>query len=174
MNREVADFISRCLVWQQVKAPKEKPAGLLQPLSVPKWKWESVSMDFIIGLPRTLKGYTIIWVVVDRLMKSGHFVLGKSTYITNKWGQLYMTKIVRLHGVPVSIVSNRDARLTSKFWKGLQIALDTKLDFSTAFHPQTDGQIDCLNLIFGDMFQACMLEFFRELGLSFAFDGVCL
>ncbi|TYK17673.1 pol protein [Cucumis melo var. makuwa] len=127
---------------RRVKAPKEKSAGLLQPLSVPKWKWESVSMDFIIGLLRTLKGYTIIWVVVDKLMKSGHFVLGKSTYITNKWGQLYMTKIVRLHGVPVSIVSNRDARLTLKFWKGLQIALDTKLDFSTAFHPQTDGSWD--------------------------------
>ncbi|KAA0048089.1 pol protein [Cucumis melo var. makuwa] len=127
---------------RRVKAPKEKPAGLLQPLSVPKWKWESVSMDFIIGLLRTLKGYTIIWVVVDKLMKSGHFVLGKSTYITNKWGQLYMTKIVKLHGVPVSIVSNRDARLTLKFWKGLQIALDTKLDFSTAFHPQTDGSWD--------------------------------
>ncbi|KAA0036149.1 ty3-gypsy retrotransposon protein [Cucumis melo var. makuwa] len=126
MKREVADFVSRCLVCQQVKAPRQRPAGLLQPLSVPGWKWESVSMDFIIGLPRTLKGYTVIWVVVDRLTKSAHFVPGKSTYTASKWGQLYMTEIVRLHEVPVSIVSDRDARFTSKFWKGLQLALGTR------------------------------------------------
>ncbi|TYK18857.1 ty3-gypsy retrotransposon protein [Cucumis melo var. makuwa] len=118
MKREVADFVSRCLVCQQVKAPRQRPAGLLQPLSVPGWKWESV------------------------LTKSAHFVPGKSTYTASKWGQLYMTKIVRLHGVPVSIVSDRDARFTSKFWKGLQLALGTRLDFSTAFHPQTDGQTE--------------------------------
>ncbi|KAA0054820.1 ty3-gypsy retrotransposon protein [Cucumis melo var. makuwa] len=80
MKREVADFISRCFVCQQVKAPRQKSAGLLQPLSVPGWKWESVLMDFITGLPKTLKGYSIIWVVVDRLMKSAHFIPGKSTY----------------------------------------------------------------------------------------------
>ncbi|KAA0056440.1 pol protein [Cucumis melo var. makuwa] len=114
MKREVADFVSRCLVCQQVKAPRQRPAGLLQPLSVPGWKWESVSMDFITGLPKTLKGYTVIWVVVDRLTKSAHFVPGKSTYTASKWGQLYMTEIVRLHGVPVSIISDRDARFTSE------------------------------------------------------------
>ncbi|KAL0541114.1 hypothetical protein IC582_021151 [Cucumis melo] len=159
MKREVADFVSRCLVCQQVKAPRQHPAGLLQPLSVPGWKWESVSMDFITGLPKTLKGYTVIWVVVDRLTKSAHFVPGKSTYTASKWGQLYMTEIVRLHGVPVSIISDRDARFTSKFWKGLQLALGTRLDFSTAFHPQTDGQTERLNQILEDMLRACVLEF---------------
>ncbi|KAL0539379.1 hypothetical protein IC582_023591 [Cucumis melo] len=123
MKREVADFVNRCLVCQQVKAPRQRPAGLLQPLSVPGWKWESVSMNYITGLPKTLKGYTVIWVVVDRLTKSAHFVTGKSTYTASKWGQLYMIEIVRLHGVPVSIVSDRDARFTLKFWKGLQLAL---------------------------------------------------
>ncbi|KAL0537464.1 hypothetical protein IC582_026442 [Cucumis melo] len=98
MKREVADFVSRCLVCQSVKAPRQRPAGLLQPLSVPGWKWESVSMDFITGLPKTLKGYTVIWVMVDRLTKSAHFVPGKSTYTASKWGQLYMTEILRLHG----------------------------------------------------------------------------
>ncbi|KAA0067894.1 ty3-gypsy retrotransposon protein [Cucumis melo var. makuwa] len=112
-----------------------------------RWKWESVLMDFITGLPRTLKDYTVIWVVVDRLTKSAHFVLGKFTYTTSKWGQLYITEIVRLHGVPVSIVSDRDARFTSKFWKGLQLALGTRLDFSVAFHPQTDGQTESLPII---------------------------
>ena len=108
-------------------------------------------MDFIIGLPMTLKGYTVIWVVVDRLTKSTHFVPRKSTYTASKWGQLYMTEIVRLHGVPVSIVSDRDARFTSKFWKGLQLALGMRLAFSTAFHPQTDSQTERLNQILEDM-----------------------
>ncbi|KAA0066102.1 pol protein [Cucumis melo var. makuwa] len=94
MKREVADFVSRCLVCQQVKAPRQRPAGLLQPLSVPGWKWESVSMDFITRLPKTLKGYTVIWVIVDRLTKSAHFVPGKSTYTASKSRQLYMTEIV--------------------------------------------------------------------------------
>ncbi|KAA0065937.1 ty3-gypsy retrotransposon protein [Cucumis melo var. makuwa] len=125
MKREVAEFVSKCLVCQQVKAPRQKPTGLLQPLSVPEWKWENVSMDFITGLPRTLRGFTVIWVMVDRLTKSAHFVSGKSTYTASKWAQLYMSEIVRLHGVPVSIVYDRDARFTSKFWKGLQTAMGT-------------------------------------------------
>ncbi|KAL0549558.1 hypothetical protein IC582_014043 [Cucumis melo] len=159
MKREVAEFVSRCLVCQQVKAPRQKPAGLLQPLSILEWKWENVSMDFITGLPRTLRGFTVIWVVVDRLTKSAHFVPGKSTYTASKWAQLYMSEIVRLHGVPVSIVSDRDARFTSKFWKGLQTAMGTRLDFSTAFHPQTDGQTERLNQVLEDMLRACALEF---------------
>ncbi|KAL4025841.1 hypothetical protein IC575_014247 [Cucumis melo] len=162
MKREVADFVSRCLVCQQVKVPRQRPVGLLQPLSVPGWKWECVSMDFITGLPKTLKGYTVIWVVVDKLTKSAHFVPGKSTYTASKWGQLYMTEIVRLHGVPVSIISDRDTRFTSKFWKGLQLALGTRLDFSTTFHPQTDGQTERLNQILEDMLRACVLEFSRS------------
>ncbi|KAA0032207.1 pol protein [Cucumis melo var. makuwa] len=142
-----------------VKAPRQKPAGLLQPLSIPEWKWENVSMDFITGLPRTLRGFTVIWVVVDRLTKSAPFVPGKSTYTASKWAQLYMSEIVRLHGVPVSIVSDRDARFTSKFWKGLQTTMGTRLDFSTAFHPQTDGQTERLNQVLEDMLRACALEF---------------
>ncbi|KAA0067305.1 ty3-gypsy retrotransposon protein [Cucumis melo var. makuwa] len=116
MKREVADFVSRCLVCLQVKAPRQKPAGLLNP-----WVYQN-------GNGRVLT-------------KSTHFILGKSTYTASKWGQLYMTEIVRLHGIPVSIISDRDARFKSKFWKGLQLALDTRLDFSTAFHPQTDGEV---------------------------------
>ncbi|KAL4023207.1 hypothetical protein IC575_016958 [Cucumis melo] len=98
-------------------------------------------MDFITGLPRTLRGFTVIWVVVDRLTKSA-LCSGKSTYTASKWAQLYMSEIVRLHGVPVSIVSDRDARFTSKFWKGLQTAMGTRLDFSTAFHPQRVGGVE--------------------------------
>ncbi|TYK22834.1 pol protein [Cucumis melo var. makuwa] len=159
MKREVAKFVSKCLVCQQVKAPRQKPVGLLQPLSVREWKWENVSMDFITGLPRTLRGFIVIWVVVDRLTKLAHFIPGKSTYTASKWAQLYMSEIVRLHGVPVSIVYDRDARFTFKSWKGLQSAMGTMLDFSTAFHPQTDGQTERLNQVLEDMLRACALEF---------------
>ncbi|KAL4023023.1 hypothetical protein IC575_016770 [Cucumis melo] len=119
-------------------------------------------MDFITGLPRTLRGFSVIWVVVDRLTKSAHFVPGKSTYTASKWAQLYMSEIVRLHGVPVSIVSDRDARFTFKFWKGLQTAMGPRLDFSTAFHSQTDGQTERLNQVLEDMLRACALEFPRS------------
>ncbi|KAL4011458.1 hypothetical protein IC575_028517 [Cucumis melo] len=157
MKREVVEFVSKCLVCQQVKAPRQKPAGLLQPLSISEWKWENVSMDFITGLPRTLRGFTVIWVVVDRLTKSTHFVPGKSIYTASKWAQLYMYEIVRLHGVPVSIVSDRDARFTSKFWKGLQTAMGTRLDFCTAFHPLI--AVRASNQVLEDMLRAWALEF---------------
>ncbi|KAA0056190.1 ty3-gypsy retrotransposon protein [Cucumis melo var. makuwa] len=118
-----------------VKAPRQKPAGLLQPLSVPEWKWENVSMDFVTGLPRTMRGFTVIWVVVDTLTKSAHFIPGKSTYTATKWAQLYMSEIVRLHGVLMSIVSDRDARFTSKFWKGLQAAMGTSFRATIGMTP---------------------------------------
>ena len=103
-------------------------------------------MDFIVGLPKMPKGYTVIWVVVDRLTKSAHFLPEKATYTVDNWAQLYV-KIVRLHGVLMSIVSDWDSRFTSAFWRGLQKALGTRLDFSTAFHPQTEGQTERLNQI---------------------------
>ena len=116
-------------------------------------------MDFIIGLPRTQSGFTMMWVVVDRLTKTAHFVPGKSTYSVDKWAQLYLKEVVRLHEVPVSVVSDRDARFTSRFWKSLQEALGTQLKFSTTFHPRTDGQTERLNQILEDMLCACVLDF---------------
>ena len=86
MKKDIAEYVSKCLVWQQVKAPRQKTAGLLQPLSIPEWKWENIVMDFIVGLPKTLKGYTVIWVVVDRLTKSAHFLPGKATYTVDNLG----------------------------------------------------------------------------------------
>ena len=97
-------------------------------------------MDFVTGLPRTLKGYNAVWVVVDRLTKSAHFLPIRWGISLEKLVELYLTEIVRLHGVPVSIVSDRDSRFTSRFWGSLQKAMGTKLHMSTAFHPQTDGQ----------------------------------
>ena len=97
-------------------------------------------MDFVVGLPRTAKGQDAIWVIVDRLTKSAHFLPIKMTYSMDQLAELYVHEIVRLHGVPITIVSDRDSRFTSKFWKSLHKAIGTQLNFSTAFHPQTDGQ----------------------------------
>ncbi|RVW22913.1 Transposon Ty3-G Gag-Pol polyprotein [Vitis vinifera] len=140
MKRDIAQFVAQCLVCQQVKAEHQRPAGSLQPLAIPEWKWEHITMDFVIGLPRTLGGNNAIWVIVDRLTKSAHFLPMKVNFSLDRLASLYVKEIVRMHGVPVSIVSDRDPRFTSRFWHSLQKALGTKLSFSTAFHPQTDGQ----------------------------------
>ncbi|CAH9054132.1 unnamed protein product [Cuscuta epithymum] len=140
MKKDIAGFVSRCLTCQQVKAEHQHPAGLLQPLTIPEWKWEHVTMDFVVGLPRTVNNYDAVWVVVDRLTKSAHFLPINITYPLERLAKLYTEEIVRLHGVPISIVSDRDPRFTSRFWPKFQASLGTKLKFSTAFHPQTDGQ----------------------------------
>ena len=92
-------------------------------------------MDFISGFPKTSKGYTVIWVIIDRMTKPPYFIPGKATYTVDKWAKLYLEQIVRLHGILVSIVLDTDARFTSHFWKSLQKAMGTQLRFSTAFHP---------------------------------------
>ena len=111
----------------------------MQPLEVSEWKWENITMDFVIGLPRTQKGHDAIWVVVDRLTKSAHFLPINMKYPLQKLAQLYLDEIIRLHGVPVSIVLDRDPRFVSRFWQQMQEILGAKLNFSTAYHPQTDG-----------------------------------
>ncbi|WVZ94919.1 LOW QUALITY PROTEIN: hypothetical protein U9M48_040746 [Paspalum notatum var. saurae] len=141
MKREVAEYIALCDVCQRVKAEHQKPAGLLQPLKIPEWKWEEIGMDFIVGLPRTQSGFDSIWVVVDRLTKVAHFIPVKTTYSGAKLAELYMSRIVCLHGVPKKIVSDRGTQFTYHFWKRLHESMGTKLNFSSAYHPQTDGQI---------------------------------
>ena len=142
MKKDVALFVSKCLTCQQVKAEHQKPAGLLQPLRVAEWKWEHITMDFVSGLPRSLRGHDTVWVVVDRLTKSAHFLPIRLSNSAEDLGVIYVREIVRLHGVPVSIVSDRDPRFTSLFWKGMQSALGLDLRFNMAFHPQTDEQSD--------------------------------
>ena len=110
MKRSIADFVARCLHCQQVKAEHQRPAGLLQPLPIPEWKWEHITMDFIVGLPRSTRGMDSIWVIVDRLTKSAHFLPVKTIYNVDKLANIYMTEIVKLHGVPVSIVSDKDSK----------------------------------------------------------------
>ena len=140
MKKEIASFISRCLTCQQVKAEHQRLAGKIQLLPIPIWKWEKITMDFVTCLPRTQRQHDAIWVIVDRLTKSAHFLPINVEDSLEKLAKLYVEEIVRLHGVPVSIVSDRDPRFTSRFWLILKATLSTRLHFSIAFHPQTDGQ----------------------------------
>ena len=107
MKRQIAQYVAECDVCQRVKAEHLKPAGTLEPLPIPKWKWEEVGMDFITGLPRTQTGSDSIWVIVDRLTKVAHFIPVKTTYRGDKLAELYISRIVCLHGVPKVIVSDR-------------------------------------------------------------------
>ena len=100
--KDITDFVSRCLTCKQVKTLRQGPAGLLQSLNVPQWKWKAFCIDFISGLPKTDMSFNVIWVLVDKLTKTTHFILEKCTYQVDQWAQLYIREIVRLHGVPVS------------------------------------------------------------------------
>ncbi|WRX27653.1 Reverse transcriptase domain - like 10 [Theobroma cacao] len=159
MKRDIVEFIAKCLVCQQVKVDHQKPVGTLQSLPILEWKWEHVTMDFVLGLPRTQREKDAIWVIVDRLTKFAHFLAVHSRYSIEKLAQLYVDEIVRVHGVPVSIVSDQDPQFTSRFWLKFQEALETELKFSTAFHPQTDGQLERTIQTMEDMLKACVIDF---------------
>jgi len=159
MKRDVAEYVAQCHVCQQVKAEHQRPAGTLQPLNIPEWKWDQIAMDFVVGLPKAPGGQDSIWVVIDRLTKSVHFIQFHITDSMPKLAEMYIRDIVRLHGVPASIVSDRDSRFTSRFWKCLQEALGTKLNISIAYHPQTDGQSERTIQILEDMLRLCILDF---------------
>ena len=119
-------------------------------------------MDFIVGLPCTRDGYDSIWVIVDRLTKVAHFIPMKTTYSGAQLAELYMSRIVFLHGVPKKIVSDRGTQFISRFWKRLHESMDTKLNFSSAYHPQTDGQTERTNHVLEDMLRACALKHGRS------------
>ncbi|WVZ97379.1 hypothetical protein U9M48_042921 [Paspalum notatum var. saurae] len=157
MKRAVVEYIAICDTCQRVKAEHRRPAGLLQPLKVSEWKWEEITMDFIVGLPHTQKGYNSIWVVVDQLTKVAHFIPVNTTYSGAKLAELYISRIVCLYGVPKRIISDRDSQFTSRFWEQLHNSLDTKLRFSTAYNPQTDGQTERTSQILEDILRACAI-----------------
>ncbi|GJZ13642.1 reverse transcriptase domain-containing protein [Tanacetum coccineum] len=119
---------------------RDRPSGLLQQHKIPVWKWEGIAIDFVTKLPRTSSGHDTIWVIVDRLTKSAHFLPMREDYKMERLARLYLNEIVARHGVSISIISDRDSRFTSRFWQSMQEALGTRLDMSTAYHPQTDDQ----------------------------------
>ena len=112
-------------------------------------------MDFVVGMPRTQRHHDAIWVIVDRLTKSAYFLPIRTTFSAEQLAKLYIKEIVRLHGVPLSIVSDRDNKFTLRFWRGFQSAMGTDLNVSTAFHPQTDGQSERTIQTLEDMLRAC-------------------
>ena len=116
-------------------------------------------MDFVVGLPRTLGKFDAIWVIVDRLTKSAHFVPVQTTYNSEKLAKIYIQEIVRLHGVPISIIFYRGTQFTSHFWRSMKKELRTRVDLSTAIRPQTDGQSERTIQVLEDMLRACVIYF---------------
>ncbi|GJW63295.1 putative reverse transcriptase domain-containing protein [Tanacetum coccineum] len=159
MKRDIAEYVSRCLTCSKIKAEHQKPSGFLQQPEIPEWKWEKITMDFVTKLPKSSSGHDTIWVVVDRLTKSAHFLPIREDYKTEKLAKIYTNEIVARHGVPVSIISDRDGRFTSHLWQAFQKALGTRLDMSTAYHPQTDGQSERTIQTLEDMLRACVMDF---------------
>eukprot|EP00253_Pinus_taeda_P013617 PITA_13617 len=158
MKKDIAEYLARCLECQQIKAEHQHPAGLLQPLPIPEWKWKIISMDFITGLPKTKKGNDSIMVIVDKLSKAAHFIPVQSTYRAPQIAHVFMQNMFRLHGLPKVIISDRDVKFTSAFWRTLFADLGTQLNFSTAYHPQTDGQTERVNQVVEDMLWAFVMQ----------------
>lgn len=116
-------------------------------------------MDFVVGLPRTQQKFDAIWVIMDRLTKSANFIPVMTTYPSEQLARVYIGEIVKLHGIPVSIISDRGVQFTSRFWRAVQHKLGTRVELSTTFHPQTDGQSERTIQILEDMLRACVMEF---------------
>ncbi|KAD4889453.1 hypothetical protein E3N88_21526 [Mikania micrantha] len=159
MKKHIAEYVGRCLTCLKVKAEHQRPSGLLQQPEIPMWKWDQISMDFITKLPRTSHNHDSIWVIVDRLTKSAHFIPIREDYSMDRLAKIYVNEIVSRHGVPISIISDRDSRFTSRFWQTLQNALGTQINMSTAYHPQTDGQTERTNQTLEDMLRSCVIDF---------------
>ena len=123
LKRDVAEYVAHCYTCQQVKAEHQRPASLLQPLPVSEWKWDHITMDFVSSLPWTNNSHNVVWVVVDQLTKLAHFLGMKTTNSLSTLSQFYVTEIVRLHGVPLFVVSDRDPQFVSNFWQGLYEAM---------------------------------------------------
>ncbi|CAI7737857.1 unnamed protein product [Closterium sp. NIES-54] len=147
MAADVQQFVISCDTCQRMKSNKQKKTGLLQPLPVPEQPWQVVSLDFITGLPSTSRGHDSILVVINKFSKMGHFIPTNATATAEATARLFFDCIITIHGIPATLISDRDPKFTSKFWKELMGLLGTKLAMSSAYHPQTDGQIERLNQV---------------------------
>ncbi|GKB71352.1 reverse transcriptase domain-containing protein, partial [Tanacetum coccineum] len=159
MKAIIVEYVGKCLTCSRVKAGSQKPSGLLVQPKTPMWKWERITMDFVTKLPKTSNGHDTIWVIVDYLTKSAHFIPTQETDSMETLTRVYIKEIVSRHGVAISIISDRDSHFTSRFWRSLQSALGTQLDMSTAYHPKTDGQSERTIQTLEDMLRACIIDF---------------
>ncbi|GJR25331.1 putative reverse transcriptase domain-containing protein [Tanacetum coccineum] len=147
----------------KIQGRMPKPPGLLVQPVIPVWKWENITIDLVTKLPKTLSGQDTIWVIIDQLTKSAHFLLMKETGSMEKLTRQYLKEVVSRHGVPVLIISDRDSKFTSHFCKSLNKALGTQLDMSTAYHLQTNGQSERTIQTLEDMLRAYMIDFGKAL-----------
>ncbi|GKB49759.1 putative reverse transcriptase domain-containing protein [Tanacetum coccineum] len=154
MKAKITTYVSKCLTCAKVKVEYQKPSGLLVQPEIPQWKWENITMDFVTKLPKTTTGQDTIWVIVNRLTKSAHFLPMREDDTLEKLMRQYLKEVVSRHGVPVLIISDRDGKFTSHFWKSQNKALGTRLDMSTAYHPQTYGQSERTIQTLEDMLRA--------------------
>ncbi|MCO5612887.1 hypothetical protein L7F22_067159 [Adiantum nelumboides] len=165
LRRDVDAFVRECITCQKVKFDRQKAPGLLQPPPIPDTPWESIAMDFIFDLPRTQTGNDGIWTIICRFSKLAHFILVKKKIKPDQMARLFMSNIFKYHGMPQSIVSDHDPRMTSLFWRGLFENLGTMLKFSSSFHPQTDGQSEEANSTILDLLK-CYVSEHKESGSS--------
>ncbi|GKE22077.1 putative reverse transcriptase domain-containing protein [Tanacetum coccineum] len=159
MKAIIDEYVSKCLTCSRVKAECQKPSSLLIQPEIPTWKWERIMMDFVTKLPKTSSGHDTIWVIVDRLTKSAHFIPTKVIDSMETLTRLYIKEIISRNGVPISIISDHDSHFTSRFWQLMQNALGTQLDMSTAYHPETDRQSERTIQTLEDMLRSCVIDF---------------
>jgi hypothetical protein len=158
MKREIAGYIARCMECQKVKSEHRHPTRLLQPLPIPEWKWEVVTMDFITGLSRTSKMHDSIIVVVGNLTKDSHFIPLNTTHKAVDVVDIFMKEVALLHEIPKMIVSDRDLKFTSNLWKGLFNGFRMNMNFSTTYHPESGGQIERVNMVIEDMLRMYVMD----------------
>ncbi|GJR63329.1 putative reverse transcriptase domain-containing protein [Tanacetum coccineum] len=133
MKADIATYVSKCLTCAKVKAEHQRPSGLLVQPDIPQWKWDNITMDFVTKLPKSSQGYDTIWVIVDRLTKSVIFVPMRETNLMDKLARMYLKEVVTRHGIPLSIICDRDPRFASNFWRSLQNAL-VEFSYNNSYH----------------------------------------
>jgi transposase InsO family protein len=157
MRAYVKRFIDRCRIFQHLKGRKQN-AGFYQPLPILERSRDAISMDFVLGFPRTQRGVDSIFVVVDRFSNMTHFIPCQKTSDTTHITNLFFKEVIRLHGLPKSIVSDRDTKFIGNFWRTLWKKLGTNMEFSSAYHPQTDGKMEVVNRSLGDLLRSLVTE----------------
>jgi hypothetical protein len=158
MKCETAHYVSECDTCRKIKPDYMEPGRLLQSLSILDRKWDDISMDFILGLPLTARKFDLIWVVVDRLTKSAHFIHVNTNYNVQRYAEIYIACVLCLHGVPKTIISDQGSQFVARFWEHLHTSLGTHLIHSSVYHPQTDGQTERVSQILEDMLRAYVME----------------
>ena len=154
MKRDIANFVSKCPNFQQVKVEHQKPGGMIQEIDISTWKWDVINMDFITGLPRTRRQHDSIWVIVYRMTKSSRLLVVRTTYSVEDYARLYSNEIVSFHGFHLYIISNRGPQFTSHFWKSFHKGLGTQVNLRT-----TDGKATCTIQFLEDMLRALCDQF---------------